>query len=86
MPSRVKKHDSAKGSKNIKKEPQYLTKRILASAARQGIVHAASETMQVIGHNLVVRKGWVVKKYADGRVERLSALKPLKGPRNIRLD
>lgn len=86
MSVKVKMRKSANKDKHIKKEPQYLTKRILASAARQGIVHAASETMQVIGHNLIVRKGWVVKKYADGRVERLSALKPLKGPRNIRLD
>lgn len=49
----------------------YLTKRILLSAAR----NAADETMEIMGFTIIAQDGWVVKKYANGRTERLTPIK-----------
>src|SRR4051794_11296061 len=47
----------------------YLTKRILQKAASTGFSQAAARTMRVMGQNVVVRNGWVVRVYADGHIE-----------------
>lgn len=60
----------------------YLTKRILVRAARTGILKAAKETMEVMGFVVVAQNGWVVKKYADGTIERLT---PIPSTENIKL-
>lgn len=52
----------------------YLTKRRLISAARTGIRKAAEETMQIMGYTVIAENGWVVKKYADGRTEKISPI------------
>ena len=54
----------------------YLTKRLLVSAAKRGIRKAAKETMQVMGYIVIAQNGWVVKKYADGRIEQIEPLNP----------
>lgn len=51
-----------------------LTKKILIEAASEGFSIAAAKTMEVMGYNVIVKDGWVVKKHADGRVEKLSKL------------
>lgn len=52
-----------------------LTKKILIEAASEGFSIAAAKTMKVMGYNVIVKDGWVVKKHADGRVEKISKLK-----------
>ncbi len=54
----------------------YLTKRLLVSAAKRGIRKAAVETMQIMGYIVIAQNGWVVKKYADGRVEQIEPINP----------
>ena len=69
----------ARGKSN--KRP-YLTKRILVSAARSGIRKAAKETMDIMGFNVIVKDGWVVKIYPDGTIEKLERLE---SPENTKL-
>jgi len=64
------------------KQP-YLTKRILVSAARAGIKKAAEETMEIMGFVVIVKDGWVVKKYRDGTIEKLERLEPLENTRLV---
>jgi hypothetical protein len=60
-----KQHRSAKA---------YLTKRLLARAARAGIRKAAKKAMDIMGYTVVVDGDWVVKKFADGTIEKLKQL------------
>lgn len=64
----------------------YLTKRRLISAARKGFRIASEETMKVMGCNVVVMDGWVVKKYADGSIEKLHKINPVHIPVQHLLD
>ncbi len=64
----------------------YLTKRRLASAARIGIRKAAAETMQVMGYTVIAENGWVVKKYPDGRTERMSQIETVNTNGSLALD
>lgn len=52
----------------------YLTKRILITAANAGIRRAAIETMDIMGYTIIANNSWVVKKYADGRIEKISKI------------
>lgn len=64
----------------------YLTKRILTKAATKGFNHAAAATMRVMGYNVIVYRGWVVKKYACGRIEKIKKLQTTKTKTNLALD
>jgi len=64
----------------------YLTKRRLASAARNGIRKVAAETMQVMGYTVIAENGWVVKKYADGYTERISQIETVNTNGSLALD
>ena len=65
----------AKGKASNKRP--YLTKRRLASAARTGIRKAAVETMELMGYTVIADNGWVVKKYADGHIEKISQIETI---------
>jgi hypothetical protein len=70
----VKKNTGSRkaiAGRSKKKNHSYLTKRILRSAARSGVRQAASETMKFMGCNVVVEGTWVIKKYMDGKTERI---------------
>lgn len=69
-----------------KKQTNYLTKRILTKAAKAGFSKAAAETMQQMGYNVIVKRGWVVKKYADGRIERIEQLRKTSSKKALALD
>jgi hypothetical protein len=71
--------------KGSNKKTAYLTKRILISAASQGIRAAAAETMEIMGYVVIAMDGWVVKKYSDGRIERISKIEHQKRPKQITL-
>lgn len=72
--------------KSIKHTTPYLTKRRLASAARNGIRRAAAETMQVMGYTIIAENGWVVKKYADGHIEKISPIETVNTNGTLALD
>ena len=58
-----------------KPKKRYLTKRIVISASKKAILKASKETMRVMGHNVIVKDGWVVKKHADGTIEKIQKIK-----------
>ena len=64
----------------------YLTKRILKSAAKSGLKKAAKKTMQVMGYAVIAKGDWVVREYADGRVEKVSKINPVNRSKRIALD
>ena len=72
--------------RNAKTPTNYLTKRILTAAAKNGFTKAAEETVAVMGFNVIVHEGWVVKKYADGRIERMKKLATTKPTKSLVLD
>jgi hypothetical protein len=61
-------------TKRKTKSISYLTKRILVNASRIQGVKASKEAMRVMGYVVVAENGWVVKKYADNSIERISQL------------
>ena len=62
------------GKSSVKRKHNYLTKRILVSAAKTGFAKASKRTMKVMGKNVIVKDGWVVRIFADGHIERISKL------------
>ena len=71
----------ANRTKNMKYvTTQYLTKRILVKAVKQGFKTAAEETMKAQGFNVVAEDGWVIKVYADGRKEYIKEIEKVQRP------
>ncbi len=60
---------------HVKPVKRTLTKRILRKAAATGFTLAAAKTMEVMGENLIVKSGWVVRKLANGQIERIVKVK-----------
>lgn len=52
----------------------YLTKRTVVTQARVAGRLAASKAMTIMGYVVTTADGWVVKKYADGKIEKLSKI------------
>ena len=52
----------------------YLTKRILVAKAKTAGKKAADAAMHKMGFVVTVQDNWVVKKYADGQIERISSI------------
>jgi len=72
--------------KSSKQPPAYLTKRILVSAARTGVRNAAVETMKLMGYTVIAHEGWVVRKYQDGHIEKISSLETANTNGSLPLD
>jgi hypothetical protein len=75
-----------KEKKSVKRTSPYLTKRILRRAAKAGLRNASERTMQVMGFTIVAHNGWIVKKLADGTIEKISRINSVKRTRKIALD
>jgi hypothetical protein len=60
--------------KSTPRTVDYLTKDIVIRAARKGFTTAATRTMEVMGENVIVRNGWVVRKRRDGSIERITRI------------
>ncbi len=73
-------------TKKAKQKDPYLTKRILISAAKRGFKEAAEEAMQLMGYTVIAQNGWVVKKYANGTIEKISRIEPVNSRNAISLD
>lgn len=52
----------------------YLTKRTIVAKAKMAGKKAAAAAMHTMGFVITVQGGWVVKKFADGRIERISSI------------
>ena len=52
----------------------YLTKRIIVRRAKMAGRLAARRAMETMGFVITTRKGWLVKKYADGQIEEISKI------------
>lgn len=63
-----------------KTEEAYLTKRFLVRKATQAVKVAAEESMAVMGYNVIEHEGWIVKKFKDGKIEKIEKLKGKKAP------
>lgn len=83
--ARVNKRQVAEHSVQQEKQP-YLTKRMLVNAAAKGFKKASEEAMQLMGYIVIAQDGWVVKKYADGKIEKLSLIEQVSHPNVIALD
>jgi hypothetical protein len=51
----------------------YLTKRLLYSITKKAIAKATENAVNLAGYNVVAINGEVMKKYADGRLEKISS-------------
>lgn len=51
----------------------YLTKRTVVAKAKTAGKKAAA-AMHTMGFVVTIEKGWVIKKYADGRTERINLI------------
>lgn len=70
-----------------KREPKvYLTKRLLLRLAKKGFKEAGENAMRRMGYIVIAQDGWVIKKYADGRIEKLSQLETALNDQPIILD
>jgi hypothetical protein len=67
------------------KRKPYLTKRMVIGAAKSGVKAAARETKAVMQYTVVVDNGWVVRKNANGTIDKLE---PIDQPANsaVKLD
>ncbi len=52
----------------------YLTKRTVVAKAKTAGKKASVAAMLTMGFVVTIEKGWVVKKYADGRIERINLI------------
>lgn len=68
------------------KDLNYLTKRILNTAVKTGFKKSADKTMRIMGFNVIVHEGWVVKKHRDGRITKIKKLDKTPTKRALALD
>ena len=57
-----------------KLKPAYFTKRKLISVTTKAIKVAYNDAMALRGYVVIADEGWVVRKYADGRIEKLNPI------------
>ena len=73
-------------SVTITKKENYITKRIVKRVAKSAFTKAAKESMAIMGYNVIAHEGWIVKKYADGKIEKLNPIPNYYSNANIVLD
>ena len=54
--------------------PGYLRTRDLVRRSTKAIKEAAKETMDLMGYVVMAEDGWIIKKYKDGRIERIEEI------------
>ena len=63
-----------------------LTKRVVVRAGGNAVRKASARAMAIEGFVVKAEEGWIVRHYADGRVERLKKISTAKHPSKIVLD
>ena len=56
---------------NSAKNTEYLTKRVLNRATSKGFKEASANAMSVAGSVVIVKNGWVIRKFENGNEERI---------------
>lgn len=54
---------------------KYLSTRLVSRKSKSAFKEGARRAMKKNGYLVIVHEGWIVKKFADGRIEKLEALK-----------
>lgn len=57
-----------------KKKQAYITKRLLVSKSSRAMILASHKAMEIVGYTIKVHKGWVVKEFEDGSIEKIKEL------------
>ena len=63
----------------------YLTTRTLERALSKATRHLTEEEMELMGYVVTMEDNWVVKKYKDGKVERITEIEKVTLDKNIEL-
>ncbi len=64
-------------------ERAYVTKRILVRTSKNAVRKASFRSMTLLGYSVEAHDGWVVKKFADGSVIKLSELPHVNRPKSL---
>lgn len=59
---------------NKPQETEYLTKAVMKRAVSKGIKQASEKAMETAGSLIEVDGDWIVRRYKDGRTEKLQEL------------
>ena len=84
MPSKVKKSTIKKSGP--KKGVAYLTTRAMERAVAKGSKGLEAEAIALMGYTVREQDGWVVKVYANNKIEKISKILTSKRPSKIVLD
>ncbi len=63
-----------------------LTKRVVVRAGGNAVRKASARAMAIEGFVIKAEGGWIVRHYADGKVEKLKRISTAKHPSKIVLD
>ena len=81
----MKKDKNTTTGKVEEPETTYLTTRAIERALSKATRHLTEEAMDLMGYVITVEDNWVVKKYKDGKVERIEEIERVKLNKNIEL-
>jgi hypothetical protein len=84
MPKRIKKETEKKTGPS--KGVAYLTVQALERAVNIGTKDEKSEAFAIFGYTIKEIKGWVVKEYENGTVEKISKIETVNRSSHLALD
>jgi hypothetical protein len=53
---------------------KYISTRLVVSKSKSAFQEAAKKAMKANGYVIIALEGWIVKKFADGRIEKIEEL------------
>ncbi len=62
---------------------KYISTRLVSAKSKSAFQEGAKRAMNTNGFVIVAHEGWVVKKFSNGRIERLGRID--NGPQNLEL-
>jgi len=69
-----------------KNNKAYVTKRILVRNSTRAIKNASEKAMDIAGSTVIVRDGWIVRKFESGRIEKIEKLESKVNHKELSLD
>ena len=51
----------------------------ICEAINVALTKAAEESMNLMGYTVIEENGWIIKRYSDGKIEKLNKVPKLKG-------
>lgn len=70
----------------MKKRLEYISKRLVVRGSEKAFKTAANKAIRVNGYVVVVKDGWVVKEFLNGKVERIKQIDSLGISQELLLD